>query len=74
MKLEYDVPSIFQDKILCMINQQRERTLLGVQSSQEQQEEEEDLRQRRIILPDRVVSSQWPKSIQKTGKFTAVVF
>ena len=35
MKFEDNVPLIFQDTILYMINKQRKRILLGVQGSQE---------------------------------------
>ena len=41
MKFEYVVPLIFQDTILCIINQQRKRILLGVQGSQEDITQEE---------------------------------
>ena len=34
MKFDYDVPSIFQDTIICIINQQRKRFLLGLQNIQ----------------------------------------
>ena len=41
MKFEYVVPLIFQDTIICIINQQRKRILLGVQGSQEDITKEE---------------------------------
>ena len=70
MKFQYVVPSIFQDTVLYIINQQWKRILLGVQISQEDITKEEmfvirdfedrrkclDLRQKLIILQSLAVT------------------